>query len=178
MPIPQRYLIAVDPSLTSTGVAVFGEGKILETFVIKTKPTQTNRLQRIANEFKDILKKYPCNLMAIETQYLSIRSSSVIRVIEVKGLLEGVFTAVSEIPVTIIEVTPSEAKKAVNVKNGRGVKRAESKELVKRAVREKYPELDFHVSVDVTDAIAIGTAGFGKYRDILTEQLANKNSPI
>ena len=152
-------LIGVDPSFTATGVSLFQNNILKKVHLIKPSKKSEDRLQDIAMDFQRLLEILKPEAMAIETQYLSIISSSVIKVIEVKGVLEGIFYAYmfrcGREPV-IIDVAPSAAKKAVGV-HGR-LKRGESKKRVAEAVLRLYPDLDGQ-SQDVMDSVAIGLEG-------------------
>ena len=163
-------LIAVDPSLTATGIVIFQGARILDHVVIKTTPrrTHTERLAFIGASLSAFLADYPSRLMAIETQYISMRTQSALKVVEVRGLIEGLFLENcrrSSLPPLILEVAPSSARKHLGIK-GR-LKRKEGKIAIKLAVQKLYPDLE--ASQDVYDAVGVGIAGYAQYR----EQLKN-----
>lgn len=156
-------LIAVDPSYTATGVSLFEDNVLKKVYLLKPDKKIENRLWEIAIRFSAILELFKPEVMAIESQYLAIQSSSVIKVIETKGLLEGLFYSYAirnEIPPRIISIGPVTAKKAVGVV-GR-MKRKESKAKVKEAVCKLYPAIA-EQSQDVMDSVAIGLAGLREY---------------
>jgi len=162
-------LLAVDPSLSATGIALF-EGKDLNSvYLIKTNKENKDRFFEIAWRFTEALEKFKPNTLAIETQYISVRSSSVIKVIEVKGLLEGLFYSYClkySINPVVLQIHPNTAKQAVGVK--KMYKRKESKIRVKAAVCHIYPQLEKQTQ-DVMDAIAIGIAGLNEVKRLSAE---------
>ncbi len=112
--------------------------------------------------FHDILVVTNPDAVAIETQYISFNAMGAIKVVEVRGVLEGLYFAYcfanNKVP-SIINVTPTEAKHSVGVI--KRLKRKESKSAVKEAVLSRFPQfsLESEKKEDIFDAIAIGLAG-------------------
>lgn len=168
-------MLAVDPSLTATGVSVFIGGRLEAVALIK--PTGEDKLQQIADQMSELLDRFEPDAIAIETQYLArFGGNSMIKVIEAKGVIEGVYLNHARTRKTsplIFQVQPSEAKKHVGVIGTH--KRKESKELVARMVLAMYPELANKKSQDIFDSVAIGLFAWQKYAAmLLAEQLSTK----
>ena len=151
------YILAIDPSLTNTGYAVFKNGaELVDYGVIKTKKankfTQDTRLLTIINKITKLIKVYKFDYLAIETQFLmGFRGASVLKVAEVSGAIKAKFLELTSNGV-IFEITPSEAKKDLGVKGVK--KRDERKALILKKVNEIYAK-DI-TNLDISDAIAIG----------------------
>jgi len=165
-------VVGVDPSWTSTGVAVFKEGKLVATNVIK-RPKDNNEVKNlIACLFANIIKLYEGPIvLAIESQFIPMgfASNSIAKVIEAKGIIEGVFLALRAQDGPIIEVHPLQAKQAVGIV--KQLKRAESKKAVKAAVLKLYPFPDLIPNQDIADAVAIGHCAL---RKIMSEDIITK----
>lgn len=161
-----KTLIAVDPSLTSTGLASFNLDTnffIKGLHTIKTrKPSKgepDERLEQIALSFERQLcgYTYPA-ILAIETQYIyGSFGNSILKVAEVVGIIKGVYISWMSkrgLEYQIVNISPTEAKKAIGVKGKH--KRAESKKLVMECAA-KYTGMTIRTQ-DIADAIAIGIA--------------------
>ena len=152
-------IIGIDPSLTCTGYAVLDNNKLIDYGSIKTKPDQElrDRYKIIFKIIWDVVNEYKPDAMGIESQYLcGINSNSILKVVEVAGIIEGLFYTYCEISdkaKRIMLVSPSQAKSAVGVGK---MKRKESKEAVKKMVSLMYKEVDKKgITQDVYDAISI-----------------------
>lgn len=166
---PTKYL-AIDPSIACTGVSLFENEKLIDTWVIKPKLKGRDRLNEIAYHFRGILALTNPDVLIIETQYImprQIKGSMV--VMEVRGVIEGLYLY-RNLEGIIIEVNPAEAKSCVGVKGG--LKREESKKLVRQAITELFNR-DFK-SQDIIDSIAIGITGVRKHRsNMLLNNISN-----
>lgn len=168
-------LMAVDPSLSATGISVFTGGKLTATHLIK--PSGENKICQIAFQALDLLERYRPDALAIETQYLSgFGGNSVIKVIEAKGAIEGAYASyarASKRSPLIFNVQPNQAKKHVGVIGTH--KRKESKELVAGLVKAMYPELADSKSQDIFDAVAIGLFAWQQFACmLLAEELSTE----
>ena len=162
-------VIAIDPSLNCSGVAIFKNWELESVCRIKPKKTvPDHRLTEIAYTFMDILVDVrPPAVLAIETQYLSrsFGGNSVAKVIEVKGLFQGVFLAwelkKADVPRgEVVNVSPLEAKQSVGVL--KSLKSKEAKLAVLEAVNSIYKLPVTHP--DEADAVAIGTYAIKKLK--------------
>ncbi len=159
-------LLAVDPGLGCTGIALFEGDQVSKVFKIKTKlPKKTVldiRRMQIASAFSDILVLTQPDCLAIESQYMGVNVKAMSKLVEVKGILQGVYFAYCfayKKPFSLVDVTPLEAKQAVGVR--KKLKRGESKLAVKEAVLRRFPQFsaESEQKEDIFDAIAIGCAG-------------------
>lgn len=161
-------LFGVDPSITSLGVSVFQGSELLDTHLIKPKKPKKggvdDRLGFIVEEFSTLLEKYAPSYMVIESQYIGFnRGMSFFKVIEVKGLVEGLFIRKNQIldkEYNLCSVYPMEVKSSIGV-SGK-FKRDESKRLVKEKICQYYPYL-IDKNYDITDAVAIGLCGIFRF---------------
>lgn len=162
------WIIGIDPSLTSTGIAILEDRKVIFLQAIKTKPTDENRMFKIAKEFWSIMCTYNnLDVMAMESQFVFHKSNSVLKIVEVRGIIEGIFFAndlrfnkkeASE----LIVATPMEVKQTMGVNTK--LKSKESKKEMRRMVELEYPDLQKRfgrkITQDEIDAIAIALYGY------------------
>lgn len=167
-------IIAVDPSWTSSGVAIFENGELVETRTIK-RPKDSKYIKElmVCKFFNMIANLEGPLVLAIETQFIpkGFSSNSVAKVIEAKGIIEGVFLCLENEYKSIIEVHPLEAKQSVGII--KRLKRSESKKAVKEAVLKLYPYPVLIHNQDISDAVAIGHAAIKK---IKAQQILQKYS--
>ena len=162
-----KKIIGVDPSLSQTGLAILKNKELgsYRCIITNKKATFNSRLYFIAVELFEYLEAEKPDIMAIETQYIHVISNSVLKVSEVKGVLEGVYYAYCfrhKLKPEIIEVSPMEAKSAVGVQAR--LKRNDSKQAVKKMVGLMYSELRKKgIEQDIYDAVSIAVAGQDKY---------------
>ena len=163
--LKNETLLAIDPGLLAVGVAVFQNCKLKAVCSIrakKQKNQEDTRLWVITKSIQNLLQKYNPTILAIENQYLAIRSNSIIKVIEVKGIIKGLYISQCldrKIIPKILEINPIEAKRAIGVI--KKLKRKESKEAVSKKIVQLYPKL-INSNQDIKDAVAIGIAGWNK----------------
>lgn len=152
-------IIGVDPSLCGTGYAILDNNKLVYYGSVKTKPDQDikDRYKAIFNEIWGVLNEYKPDIMGMESQYLTgIMSNSILKVVEVAGIIEGGFYAYcdnNKIDKRFLAVSPNEAKSSIGVGK---MNRKESKEAVKKMICLMYKELDKKgITQDVYDAVSI-----------------------
>jgi len=152
-------IIGCDPSLTCTGYAILEDDKIICYGSVKTNADQDikDRYKIIFDEIWGILNEYKPDVMGVESQYLNgIMSNSILKIVEVAGIIEGSFYAYCEnnkLDKRFLSVSPNEAKSAIGVGK---LPRKESKEAVKKMICLMYKELDKKgVTQDVYDAVSI-----------------------
>lgn len=114
-------ILGIDPGVANTGWGVIQDQKLVGYGVIVTKKEQGGgeRLKIIAEGLREILKKYPIDVVAVETLYFAKNAKSAIRVAEAIGVIKLV---VCEMGVELREVTPLQVKMAL-VGYGRAEKR-------------------------------------------------------
>jgi len=153
-------VIAVDPSIVSAGFAVFKNNVLVDTLLIKPK-TLNRKLEivlKLNGLFCKVFSGYSGEeiTLAIETQYIALKNSAVLKTSEVKGIVEGAFLNWFNSG-KILEVSPTEAKKAMGMIHR--LKRKESKKFILDAVQKIYPQI---ASQDIADSVAIGICAIKK----------------
>ena len=81
-------LLAIDPSLSSTGFAVFDEEEnLIECGKIKTGPTtsEEDRLVKISNKMRGIVENYKINKVVMESQFFSKNAKTSMQLSRVRG---------------------------------------------------------------------------------------------
>ena len=158
-------IIACDPSIVSSGFAIFKEGYLCATHYIKPKKCD-DRLRDLVFKFVKLLgfyeKEYSEIVLAIETQYVhSGFGNSILKVAQVKGIMEGLFLYKNNMG-KIMDISPSAAKKAIGVKGT--LKRAEKKKAMKKAINTLFPLYKIE-NQDIVDAVAVGVAALQKIKE-------------
>jgi len=149
----EKIILALDLSLSNTGVAIFDmQRELIEVQSIPTNSRNANhgeRLKIIADRLIEIKNKYNVCEVAFEAgfsrHYKSTRILS-----KVAGVAEYVFYDKKQ-----YFYPPSTVKKAVT-----GSGRA-SKEELKEVVEKKYPNIALK-NLDISDAISVGLCHFIK----------------
>ena len=149
----KRKMMAIDPSLTSTGVAIFstavadGVPELLSVHSIETKYAEDSsrawKLYFIAQQLEELKEKYHPEIIVYESGFSRfIKATQALY--QVQGIMLVVFR---DIP--MISYAPSSVKKSVAGKGN--VK----KEVVRDIIARRYPLIEFR-NMDETDAIAVG----------------------
>jgi len=155
-----QYFIALDCSLTCTGVAVF-RGKIVDADVrddysnmelfkvmsIETKnaedSSRSGKLVYIAKQFDDFKKEYNPIGIAYEGSF-SRYIKSTAALYQVQGIMLLAFFGIP-----MFEYAPSSVKKTIAGKGN------SKKDIVQNKIMEIYPKMEFN-NLDETDAVAVG----------------------
>jgi len=144
--------IAIDPSLTSTGVVLLKDGELLSMLTIKTEPTETaaqelSRLQSIVQKIFEVVSKYHGkeDLKAVmEAPSYCSKSSAIVQLSGLNYLLRDRFSD-WHIPLAI--VPPMSLKKFASGKGN------SKKEDMKLAVFKRW---NFeNKSNDIVDSFAL-----------------------
>ena len=145
-----KYVIALDLSLSSTGVAIFREdGTCVKTETIETSTHDETpiRLKRIASKIKSIKKKYQASTIIIE-QGFSRFNISTQQLFRVHGLINYLFCDTEQ------KYYHSTSVRKVVLGKGNA-----KKEEVRNFILEKYNQISFN-SMDESDAFAAGLCFF------------------
>jgi crossover junction endodeoxyribonuclease RuvC len=138
-----NYIYGLDISMSNTGIVIFEEnGNPIKALSIPTSTkngSHGRRLKIIADVFLELRRKYPTNLIVLESGF-SRHAVSTQVIYRVRGLIDYIFYDCQE-----IEFAPSSIKKMV-VGNGRA-----DKEEVRKIVSTKFPQLLFN-NDDESDA--------------------------
>ncbi len=144
------YVIALDLSLSCTGVAIFNQdGKIVKVTSIETdsKSETQIRLKKIGSELLKIKKQYNPKVIVVESGF-SRYNTATQRLFEVHGVAKYVFSNVEQMyyyPMTIRKIVCGKGN--------------EKKEFVRDFIIKKYGDIKFN-NLDESDAYGIGLAYF------------------
>ena len=154
-----NYILAIDPSLTQTGIALLDKkGKIIFKGIFKTKPKDKDeRYFQIMEYIISLVIKYEPRVLAIETQFYSFNVGGALKLSKLRGMIIGSYKTVIQ-EGKVIEISPMTAKSAFGVKN-KHFEKGKSKEAVRKAVLKMYPKLK-DAEEDIIDAVSIGWAGY------------------
>ena len=173
------HFVAVDPSLTSTGFAVFdADGKLIKCGSVKTvaKDDLDFRHKIIMQVFMGLFYEYPNCVLLIEAQFIQswggFSSNGVLKVTEVVGLIEGIYYAhcfANQFSFRRKSILPRLINKLIGLKTT--LKRKELKEYTRQRIDYLYPKAKIP-NQDAYDAIAIGIGGMMLWkRDRLLEKV-------
>ncbi len=143
----QRITIGIDPSISSSGIAVL-KGTTLITFgTIKTKPAQSTgkRLKFIYDALENLSEEYSSIVVAMETPFLGKNIKTFQKLCYIQSLI---YLWCEQRGYPLHTFSPMEVKMCVTGKGN------SSKEDVARRITLMYPSLK-GVSFDVTDAVAV-----------------------
>lgn len=153
-------LLAIDGSTKKTGIAAFDSGgKLLGYKTIRAKNSEPvlKRIEFMINEIEKIIIDKNITKCCIEEVPLKKGSMATFKAL---FYLQGFLIKMLEkhnVKYNFLE--PSEWRRICGIKNGRGIKREEVKQLDIAFVKEKF---DIIANDDVCDAISIGYAYFKK----------------
>ena len=157
-------IIGIDPGYERLGIAVLeksiatGNKECLlfsECFKTSTKLKFEERLQKVGNEIKKIIKKYKPEILAIETLFLNTNHKTVMHVAEVRGVIiyEGMGAGLK-----VFEASPPQIKIATT-----GYGRANKEQMMKMI--KILIKVDKKIkSDDELDAMAIALTAFTHMR--------------
>lgn len=155
-------ILALDLSTKSSGIAVFDDKNLIHYSCITSSSTDLiKRINIMKDGIRNILKEYNIDKIIVE----EVRPEGGYGVGNQKThkalmWLQGAiaFLAHDEFNNLPIEyIYPSSWRAKLNIKNGRGIKRANLKEADIAFVKDKY---NINVNDDMADAICIGLSYF------------------
>nr|DAG15849.1 MAG TPA: RuvC [Caudoviricetes sp.] len=161
-------IIGLDCSTTSTGVAVFEDGKLLESFRIKPKGKYwRERLTHEGPELKRVIKKYhPDKIYMEDVPLIKKQMETLVILGAVQGYVIGIASA-QGVPIEFL--MPSEWRSKIGLFGGKA--KENKREEMKRKAIEKANEM-FNLDLawysysstrnedDVAEAVLIGYAGW------------------
>ncbi|MFA5999652.1 MAG: crossover junction endodeoxyribonuclease RuvC [Candidatus Paceibacterota bacterium] len=156
-------ILGIDPGYERLGVAVVEKKSrsdkehllFSECFKTSAKLTFEDRLSRIGQEVKKIIKKYKIDTLAIETLFLNTNQKTVMQVAEVRGVI--IYEA-KNANLKVFEASPPQIKVATT-----GYGKA-NKEQMMKMVRMLIKIDEETKSDDELDAIAIALTAFAYIR--------------
>ncbi len=146
-------IIGIDPGTATTGFGIIkikgkNDYECLDYGIIKTdsKWNPQSRLEKISNDFKDLLKKYNPEILAIESLFFFKNLKTAVPVSQARGVI---LMAAANKNIQVFEFTPLQAKMAT-VGHGRAPKK-QVQEMIKIILNLKeIPKPD-----DASDALAV-----------------------
>jgi crossover junction endodeoxyribonuclease RuvC len=157
MPVLSRPVVGIDPSLTSTGLALVHLDGTVETRRIQSKGSKEatwaergGRIRRLATQITDPI--VPESLVVIESpSYASVSTSSHDR----SGLWWQIFQGLMGWQCQIIPVTPAQR---MTYAVGKGGGRGTDKDNILAATIRRYPDIDI-TGNDIADAVILAAIG-------------------
>ena len=146
----KEYVIAIDISLSSTGVAIFNlDGSIKKLITIETnsKDETQIRLKKIADEMFNIKKKYKPKIVIMERGFYRYNTSTE-QVFRAHGIMNYVFWDIEQVYYHSTTIRKIVAGKG-NLK----------KEQVRDYILSKYNNVTF-LNYDESDSFAVGLTWF------------------
>ena len=151
-------MLAIDPSLRSTGWAFFVDGELRRWGTVEPEKGLTGEkaVASLVVAFHSLARELgPVDMLAVESQFVSVNMKVGLLLARVRGLLEGTVLGLYGPGIVLTGITPSDARKRLGI--GQAA-RSEIKAMVADYVRRTYPGKDFGKKDDVTDAVAVGLA--------------------
>lgn len=163
-----KYILAVDPSLTSTGFCILNENKeiiTIDRITSGTKDgTENQRIHNILHTLDIMVRVYEINEIAIEDGFTGPNKKGSLGLAKLRGAIVGYFEMKG---CTVDESEPKSTR--VNV----GLKGNASKEEVAEYILNLYPELidiigpysdknNKDKTSDMYDSVCIGLAYLNK----------------
>jgi len=145
-----NYIYAFDLSLSNSGVCIFDEsGNPIKIMSVPTtsKMEHKDRLKVIADNWLELRRQYPTNLIILESGF-SRHAASTQAIFKVFGLTQYLFNDCRQ-----FTYAPSSIKKIVTG-NGRS-----DKSVVQGKILEMFPYMKFE-NQDQSDSVAIGLSYF------------------
>lgn len=149
-------ILGLDPGTATTGFAIVEKNRgrltALDYGVITTsaKLSLPKRLQIIADDLQELIKKYKPNLIVVESLFFFKNQKTVFAVAQARGAILLVASASNA---KIKEITPLQVKQAIS-----GYGRADKKQ-VQKMVQAIYQLAEIPHPDDAADALAIAYAG-------------------
>ena len=158
-------LLAIDPSLTQTGWALFELGKkeVLEWGVIGGGSSRISleiRLVNIQTQVRNLLEQFGltnCDYLICEGPApITLNPSSSIKVEQVRGIFE---TLARDMGISVLgRVNPKTVQAELLGIRGKQLPRKEVKDLARLVIKRIYPKIyqSTHLEQDIIDAMLIG----------------------
>lgn len=155
-------MLALDTSTTKTGVSIWIDGKLDDYLLIDCSKNKVmdNRFKDMSFRIIDVLGNYKPDVIYIEDTVV-VRNAQVQRFLT---RLQGViYYYCLENNCEFNTIRPTEWRKLLGFKQGKGTKREDLKKQSIQYVEEKYNVI---VGDDEADAICIGTAIINKFNKL------------
>ena len=161
--------MSLDPSLSSTGVAIFEGTKLIRLYTISPKTKGDARYEEIALIFQKILLVEAPDVLITENQFVGRFAFVALILGRVRGIFEGLFYVSRESKGTVVNIVTSEGKATFGA-----WRRKSDKELLAGKIRAIYPNVKFK-NQDEIDAVAVGVTGIKKFlgKETLTDIFKN-----
>ena len=164
-------ILGIDPGFERLGVAVLEKNKgeaqerviFSECFKTPASLEFPERLARLGEETRRVIKKYRPDILAIETLFLSVNQKTAMRVAEARGVI--IYESASA-GLRIFEASPLEIKMAIT-----SYGKADKKQVLKM-VKMLVAMDASKKSDDEMDAVAVALTAFTRYPQFYRKSLA------
>lgn len=165
------YILALDASTKSSGIAVFNDTKLVHYDCLTASSTDViKRIYKITDALQKVLEQYDISTIIMEEVRPETSNSSTTN-LHTQRILMWLqaninFMIHDNFPKVKVEyVYPSEWRKQCGIRQGRGVHRNAQKELDIKFVKDYYC---IDVNDDIADAIGIGHAHVNKLDSMMS----------
>lgn len=152
-------VVGIDASTKATGLSIMNDGKLIYYTLIaidsKEVPDAYERIKKMFVKICEILDKYEFDAMYMEKAIC--KGGNVDVTIKLAYLSGGMSLYCIQRNIEFHNPTPSEWRKIVGIKNGRGVLRDEQKAQAMQAVKYEY---GIDVGDDIAEATLIARSAF------------------
>ncbi|MFN3301769.1 MAG: crossover junction endodeoxyribonuclease RuvC [Patescibacteria group bacterium] len=154
-------VLGLDPGLASTGFGLIEfKKKILKVInygciLTQQRESPTQRLKKIYQGIKKIIKKYQPDLIVLEELFFAKNTKTAIKVGQARGVA---ILACSEAKCPIKEITPLQVKTSLT-----GYGRA-TKKQIQRIVKLRLKLKEIPKPDDAADALALAISGFKLFK--------------
>jgi len=149
----------IDASTKATGVSIMRDGELIYYKLIsidsKEVPDAYERIKKMFVQIGNIIDKYDIDAMYMEKAIC--KGGNVDVTIKLAYLSGGMSLYCLQNGIEFHNPTPAMWRKAVGIKNGRGVLRAEQKEQAIQAVKMEY---GIDVGDDIAESICLARSAF------------------
>ena len=157
-----NILLSLDASISSTGYAIFNEGKLVTYGKIITEKkkfeTEDLRINHICDEIKKLLLNYKIDEVVCENQFVSVNKSTILIL---RKLIGAIVRTVNEFNIEMIYYSPAQWRSLLKINSGKSIDKKEKayRFLVNNNIIDfKFIPKGVNKNDDIVDAICIGIA--------------------
>lgn len=157
-----NILLSLDASISSTGYAIFDEGKLVTYGKIVTEKkkfkTEDLRINHICDEIKELLLNYKIDEVVCENQFVSVNKSTILIL---RKLIGAIVRTVNEFNIEMIYYSPAQWRSLLKINSGKSIDKKEKayRFLVNNNIIDfKFIPKGVNKNNDIVDAICIGIA--------------------
>ena len=157
-----NILLSLDASISSTGYAIFDEGKLVTYGKIVTEKkkfkTEDLRINHICDEIKELLLNYKIDEVVCENQFVSVNKSTILIL---RKLIGAIVRTINEFNIEMIYYSPAQWRSLLKINSGKSIDKKEKayRFLVNNNIIDfKFIPKGVKKNDDIIDAICIGIA--------------------